>query len=357
MPVFIDLSRGATAVQRVRDVRARVPAAQVFAVADPKRPRLTTDAVLAGVADVFAQPLSGRSVTIAIARETDRPPRQASIPPDLYVRSQAMSGLMTIVRLASTMRAGVLIRGEEGSGRQFLARSIHASQNGRGGPFVALDCAAHPDALDHLLFGSPASNGLACVSPGSSLYQARSGTLYFRHIAEMPGRVQARLARVLRDGEAVLSGSGAAIGLDVRPIAAVDSGFDRSVDLCRVRDDLFRMLFVIGIDMPPLRHRREDIPAIARGFLRKICEIKQLPPKVLSRSALALVAALPWHGNAIELRAFLEGVCDTSEAGRTIALPDVLARLRLDTGSSISNGETLKEARARFEREYIATAL
>ena len=117
------------------------------------------------------------------------------------------------------------------------------------------------------------------------------------------------------------------------------------------------MLSIIGIDMPPLRRRREDIPAIARDLLRDICATKQLPSKTLSRPALSLLAALPWHGNVTEMRAPLESIVNGPETARTIALEDIVSQLHLNGGTPVPRGATLKAARAQFEREYIAAAL
>jgi DNA-binding NtrC family response regulator len=359
MPVLIDLSRGSQAVHHTHEVRSRFPLARVFAVADPKHPALTTDAVLAGATDVFPRPLSGRSAAAVAGLLPDRQPQSGAVPAAPGVRSEAMRTVMAIAGASSSMRAGLLIRGEQGCGRQFLARAIHAAQNGSGGPFVVLDCASQTDdALERLLFASPAgANGRECVGAGSLLHQAAGGTLYLRHVTELPPRLQVRLARVLRDGEAWLAGNGHRVSLDVRPIAGVEPGFDRAADEGRVRDDLVRVLSIIGIDLPPLRQRREDIPAIARDLLRDICALEQLPPRTLSRPALGLLAALPWHGNVIEMRALLENIVNGPQAARTIALDDVVSQLPLNGGSSAPRGATLKAARAQFERDYIAAAL
>ncbi|HUK36821.1 MAG TPA: helix-turn-helix domain-containing protein, partial [Vicinamibacterales bacterium] len=184
------------------------------------------------------------------------------------------------------------------------------------------------------------------------------GTLYLKHIADASTRVQARLSRLLRDREAVLVETGATIGFDVRPIAAVDTSIDAAVQDGRVRDELFRRLSVIRIEIPPLRNRREDIAALANYFLREICRTRRVPPKTLSRPALSLIAALPWRGNADELRLMLDAIVTGSSGGKGIGLDDVLAHVRLDGGSAtfVERG-TLRQARARFEREYIGHVL
>jgi two-component system nitrogen regulation response regulator NtrX len=373
MPVLLDLSRGAAALQIARELRTERSSTLMFAVVDARRPDLMTEAVLAGVADVFARPLCGRRVANAIEREQRYDSRQFGDALDaqgdeLYTHSAAMRDVMTLVARAATLRGGVLIRGEPGTGRQVAARLIHASQHGAtAGAFVMVDCAGFDSAsLDVHLFGEAARScngdqaphGLERVSVQGQLHAALNGTLYLQNVVDASTRVQARLARVLRDREALLVESSAPIAFDVRPMAGVDPGIDGAVQEGRVRDDLFRRLSVIRIDMPPLRHRREDIPALANYFLRDVCASLRVPPKTLSRPALSLISALPWRGNGSELRTFIESVVTGLPGGRGIGLEDALAHVRLDGDSVVfSNGGTLRQARARFERDYIAAVL
>jgi two-component system nitrogen regulation response regulator NtrX len=169
--------------------------------------------------------------------------------------------------------------------------------------------------------------------------------------------VQARLARLLRDREAVVVESGDTVGFDVRPIASVHSGFDHAME-GSVRDDLFRRISVIHIEMPALRNRREDIPVLANCFLREVCASERLSPKTLSRPALALLSALPWRGNATELRVLLEGIARALPDSKHLGIEDLLTHVNLDGGSVVfSSGGTLRQARARFERDYVAAAL
>jgi two-component system nitrogen regulation response regulator NtrX len=371
MPVLLDLSRGAAALQSARDIRSHRASTIIFAVVDARRPDLTIEAVLAGMADVFARPIGGRRVANAIERELHYDARRVGAPhsngDDLYAHSSAMRAVTTLIARAATMRAGVLIRGEAGTGRHLAARAIHAAQNAARGAFVAVNCAAcESEQLDAELFGSAArspnaedrSGGLERLSRRSRLHDALGGTLYLQNLAEMPTRVQARLARVLRDREVTLVETVETIGCDVRPMAGVEPGFETAVQDGRVREDLFRRLSVIGIDLPPLRNRREDIPALANYFVRQICASLGVPPKTLSRPALSLISALPWRGNAVEMRTLIESVVVSLQGGRGIGLDDVLAHVKLDGGSVVSsNGGTLKEARARFERDYISAML
>jgi two-component system nitrogen regulation response regulator NtrX len=324
------------------------------------------------MADVFARPLGGRRVANAIRRErwyeSGVPTQDGTelIGEDLYCHSNAMREVGTLISRASTMRAGVLIRGEEGTGRQLVARSIHAAQTGPHGAFVAVDCAAYEiERLDAGLFGAAgrtpsgdAARGLERVTGDSLLYKANGGTMYLKNLAEAPTRVQLRLGQVLRDREAILAETRQTIALDVRPMAAADPAIEERVREGRVRPDLFRRLSAIQIDVPPLRHRRDDIPALANSFVRAVCARRGVPPKTLSRPALSLIAALPWRGNALELHALIENVVESLGGGRGISLEDVLPHVRLDGGSAVfAHGGTLRQARSRFEREYIASVL
>lgn len=377
LPVVIDLSRGVAALQIARELREQRAGLLLFAVADARHPDLTTEAVLTGAADVFARPPAPRRVASAIARETRldsgsiRPQSVGGVADaPLYGQSASMRDVTAVMSRAAAMRAGVTIRGEDGTGRQVVARAIHAAQAGAAS-FVSVDCAAFEGAaLEMEMFGAaatrtrPASgstesgHGLEQLSVHSTLYAAIGGTLYLKNLADAPTRVQSRLGRVLRDREATLAETGATIGVDVRPMAGVDPGIDAAVAEGRVREELFRRLSVIRIEMPPLRNRREDIAALANYFLREICRARSLPMKALSRPALSLMTALPWRGNAVELRSTIEAVVAGLAAGRAIGLEDVLAHVKLDGGSAafVERG-TLRQARARFEREYIAHIL
>ena len=376
MPVLLDLSRGAAALRTARDLRLRRARTLMFAVADMKRPDLTNEAVVSGVADVFARPLGPSRVVNALEREGAqhkgrrlRPQAGArdDVCDDLYCLSPSMREVNARAAHAGRLRAGVIVRGESGTGRRVVARAIHAHQP-EPARFVAVDCAAFgPDELERELFGRvgrragrrprSATRDREHVSRASRLYDAIGGTCYLGNVTAASARVQARLARVLCGRDALLAETGEPIVMNVRPVAGVDPRFDQAVRDGHVRDDLYRRLSMIRIDMPPLRSRREDIPAIANYFLRGICASRKVAPKTLSRSALALMAALPWRGNAPELRDVLETVAGASDE-TSITLEAVLGSVRIDGGSIVfATRRTLRQAHAQFEREYIAAML
>jgi DNA-binding NtrC family response regulator len=372
MPVLLDLSRGAAALRTARDLRLRRARTLMFAVVDMRRPHLTSDAVASGCADVFSRPLGPARVINALEREGAQRKGRRLVPrgsgcDDLYSLSASMRDVSARIALASTLRGGVLVRGESGAGRRIVARAIHGHQP-NAGRFVVVDCAAFNAAdLERELFGAAAigdgsgpglpARDLAQVSQASRLHDAIGGTCYLRNVIAASPRVQERLARVLSRRDAILTETGARIVLDVRLVAGVDPQIDQAVREGRVRVDLYRRLSAIRIDVPPLRSRCDDIPALANYFLRAICATRKVPPKILSRSALSLIVALPWRGNAPELRHVLEAVANASTEA-SISLEAVLERVRIDGGSAApATSRTLRQAHAQFERDYIAGAL
>jgi DNA-binding NtrC family response regulator len=370
VPVLADFARGGAVLEPLRELRAKHPAMLLVAIVDPARPDLANEAVLAAAADVLAAPLNGRRLLRTLERERayatfDVVPVDAEVD-ELYCLSPAMRELQSRIAAAALSRAGVLVCGDPGTGRETVARALHvAARTLRPGAFVPIDCAAHdPEQLGINLFGVASrgeenlpARGLERVSRTGRLHDALCGTLYLRNLPEAPTRMQRRLARLLRDREAVLAETGDVIALDVRCIVAADSHLDAALRDGSVHDELYRRVSVARLDVPALRHRREDIPALANYFLRQACAAQKVPHKVFSRSALVLLSALPWSGNATELSTLMHTIVG-GLATRGIGVEDVLAHVRLDTGSvMVARGGTLRQARAQFEQQYIASIL
>ena len=296
-----------------------------------------------------------------------------SPPPDpddafgIVGHSSPMRDVLEQIDLAAASRKGVLVSGESGTGRGIVARAIHAGQNARPSPFVAVYCdTLDPREAEKRLFGEPATregspsvNG-RCerIHPGAILHDAIGGTLYFRNLEELPARVQSRLARLLRDHECQIGSRSQPVPYDVRPIAAVDPGFDSMVTDGRMRPDLYRRFAEVQINLPPLRERRDDIPALAEFLLSRACQKVGIPDKTLDPAASSVLAAMPWHGNARELLGLLEMLA-IKVVGDRISLNDLLEIVRLDgnTNTHWNLEATLRQARQRFEREYIAAVV
>lgn len=285
--------------------------------------------------------------------------------------SPAMREVVGQIWKAAVSPAGVMLTGEPGSGRSFVARAIHACAHAANAPFVVLDCRdVLPAEAERALFGIPApgapaaggaargSSGVEIVHPGSVLHNARGGTMVFRNIDELPVRVQARLATLFRDREFRARSHGGAQPFTARPVAVVETGFQALVDEGRVRSDLCRRFAEIRIEVPPLRERQEDVPALVQQFVSRACAARGIEDKAVDAAAQTVLAALPWHGNVRELKNLL-GRLVQAAPDATISLGALLEHVTLDApgGVHATLGVSLREARQRFEREYIAAVV
>ncbi len=372
---LLDLASERTPIAAIRAIRARHPHVPIAGLFDASNPLLAAEAIHAGAIDLLPWPFDEREAATLLSNARDLAPVGAmgadltasDVVEPLVAQSPAMRRVTELVTLAARGRAGVCISGELGTGRTLVARTIHVFGNDSGErPFVIEDCAGGtPQEVERRLFGaaSPgpqASNprGSEQVTRTSALYVARGGTLLLRNLVEAPARVQSRLARVLRDREAmVVNGKRAVIDLNVQPIATLDMDVNGAVADGRLRADLYKQIAQIRIDVPVLRRRREDIPLLAVLMLKQLCHARGVAAKGFSRSVIQVLTALPWSGNATELRALVETLVDSVDRP-VIQLEDLLEHARLDGGQDrVDAGATLRDARARFERDCISAVL
>ena len=372
---LIDLRENGNALRIARAVRAQHPQAIVIGVADPARPHAAAEAIRAGVFDVLPRPPSAGDLQALIANAREQAELAASAPAQRPIESfawgvvgtsPAMRPVMDLVQRASSGQCGIMICGERGTGREMIARAIQAHTSQPKTPFIKVDCSAPvPEDVELELFGGlvkrgsngPERRSLERIRRNSKLYEAAGGFLFLENIADLSARAQARLVRVLRDREVFTDEGRERIALGVRVILSADTSIQSALEEGRLRPDLYERLSLIRIDVPALRQRREDIPALATYFLKELCQASGAPLKTLTRPALTLLSALPWRGNAPELRSLLERLILLIPGG-LIRLEDVLAHTQLDGGPSpMKLDATLRQARARFESEYIAAVL
>jgi len=368
---IVDLASDRAPIAAVCAIRAQHPHIPLAAIFDPDHPLVAADAIHAGAAEILPWPFTTRDIATVLANACDLLPLDvpaAARPPadHLIAQSPAMRRVAELVTEAARSRVSVAITGEPGTGRTLAARTIHGLADDRGTrPLVIEDCTGDtPQDLERRLFGvmsAPARSVPAAaeqIGDTGAIARAIGGTLLLRNLADAPARLQIRLARLLRDGEAVLlNGTRTSVELDVQVIAMFDPGVDAAISEGGLRGDLIRALAQIRIDMPPLRRRREDIPLLALHTLHALCRERNVPAKSLSRAAVQVVTALPWPGNASELRRLLEALVD-SVPGPVIQLEDVLEQATLDGLAAPADvGATLRDARARFERDCISAVL
>lgn len=271
--------------------------------------------------------------------------------------SSAIARVQELVRRNAALNTGVLVVGERGTDAASVARELHARGKSAAAPWITMECGDGDAArLDRALFGAcraGMSTDLEAVSSDSRIAAAHGGTLFLQDVAELPSALQARLARIARDGEVRLDGD--VTPTAVRFMASTLPSIDSDVRDHRFRADLYRRLAVSRIDLPPLRERLDDVPLLAAGMLEDLSNGG--PMRSFTQAALALLAALNWPGNVAELRAVVERV-----AGETrdvvIQIEQVLPVVQLDRASTaFLPAGSLREARLRFEREYIAAVL
>ncbi len=232
-------------------------------------------------------------------------------------------------------------------------------------PFFIVDCGT-PDvrALEAYLFGTisrlnaDSDDALDVLGGSSRLVLACGGTITLRNVSELPWRLQVRLARLLREREALLADTARSrIDLDIRIIVLLEPGFEGLVTEGRLAPELLKRMSGMRVDAPPLRSRREDVPGLVARMIEALAMAMHMTPKRVSVAAVQLLAALPWRGNLPELRGLLQ-LLMVKVPGPVIRLADVLGHVRLDGAATpqVRSG-TLKEARERFEREYVALVL
>jgi two-component system, NtrC family, response regulator HydG len=292
------------------------------------------------------------------ADATARFARKSDLPVELTGRSGAITRVQELVHRGARLDGAALITGEPGSGVEEIARELHRRGRAAGGPFVAVDCeAGDPSTVDRLLFGArpDTASDLASIAPDSSIAAARGGMLFLQNVTELRASAQAQLARIARDEEVRIEGVPVATAL--RLVAAAAPGIDGDVSAQRFRRDLFRRLSVIRIDLPPLRDRADDVPALALRLLEDQCAAIGRPAAAFSKAALALVGALTWPGNLAELRAVIARV-SAGLRGDVVQIEHLLPALPLNRAPApFVPAGSLREARLRFERDYIASVL
>ncbi|HTT70643.1 MAG TPA: sigma-54 dependent transcriptional regulator [Anaeromyxobacteraceae bacterium] len=263
-------------------------------------------------------------------------------------------------REAAQLTATVLVTGASGTGKELVARAIHFEGPRAGGPFVAVNCAAIPEQLfESTLFGHRRGAFTGAVDSQVGLVEHSSGgTLFLDEVAEIPTSHQAKLLRVLQEGELTPVGGARPVQVDLRVIAATNRDLAALVKRGTFREDLYYRLDVLRIALPSLADRAEDVPALAEHLLLEIGRDQGLAVLGLTEEALSALARHPWPGNVRELRNALERAL-LSARGRRIDVGDLPAPLRAASSGEVFPPSAAPALRslAEVEREHIETVL
>ena len=271
--------------------------------------------------------------------------------------STAIQDLLREIELAGRSDARVLIQGENGSGKELVARALHMSGARRERPFVAVNCSAIPEELiESELFGHErgAFTGATQARRGR-FEEAHGGTLFLDEIGDLSPRAQTKLLRVLEEGEFFRVGGNRTIKVDVRVIAATNRNLSERVQSGQFREDLYFRLAVIPITVPPLRDRAEDIPLLTERFTAQIAGETSGKSKKFTSGALDLFRRYPFPGNVRELRNLVERLIIMTP-GSTVGPEQVLAVLPRADGPATKQTR-LSDAVREFEKKEIEAAL
>lgn len=277
---------------------------------------------------------------------------------------EAMKNVMAQLDRVAVTDTRVCILGETGTGKELIARTIHEKSPRASGPFVALNCAAIPaELIESELFGHEKGSFTGAANRHIGKFeQAERGTLFLDEIGDMPLPMQAKLLRVLEEGEVERIGASKSVRVDVRVVVATHRNLQALVHDGKFRQDLFHRVYVFPLLLPPLRERRDDIPALIEHFLDQVCVQNSWKPAKVTSEAVSALQNYSWPGNVRELRNMIERLLllaprDSNEIGlETVESVLIPASESRSTGTAAASG-TLAARVENFERETILAEL
>ena len=281
---------------------------------------------------------------------------------EIIGNSPAILEMKEQTRIVAPTNSWVLITGENGTGKELVARNVHRQSMRKDKPFVEVNCAAIPEELiESELFGHEKGSFTGAASKKLGKFDlANGGTLFLDEIADMSLKTQAKILRILQEQQFERGGGSGTIHVDVRLLAATNKDLEEQISLGTFREDLYYRINVIPLAVPSLRERKDDIPELAKFFLKEFAAETGVPVKDVTKDAMNVLKAHHWPGNVRELRNVIERlvIMTPSSAIEIQHLPPYLLQ-KPKSSQLIDLFETtnLKEARNEFEREYLKRRL
>ena len=278
--------------------------------------------------------------------------------PKFIGHSDCVDNLRSVLGSIARRDCTVLIQGESGAGKELVARAIHAQSRRANRPFVPVDCTAFSESLfESQLFGHVRGAFTGAEHATLGFFRAADGgTLFLDEIGELPLAVQAKLLRAIQERTVVPLGGTEPVAADVRVIAATHRNLAEMVADGRFREDLYFRINVVGLSVPPLRDRRDDVFRLAQHFLQQFAELYEEPTKKFSADALAVLRAYDWPGNVRELQNAIEHACVFCP-DRTIPASNLPDTVRANPGMSQTATDPDVMSLEQSERLLIARAL
>jgi DNA-binding NtrC family response regulator len=332
---------------------------------------LAMEAVRRGAVDFIEKPIGSDRLVLSIGQclklraleqENQELRRRFGTGPSMLGESSAIVALRSQVELAARSNAPVLVLGERGTGKELVAAAVHEGSARADGPFEKLNCAAVPESLiESELFGhEPGAFTGATKRRQGKFERANRGTLFLDEVGDMPTPMQAKLLRVLQEGEVERVGGTSTVKVDVRIVAATNKSLEEEIEKGAFRADLFDRLNVVPLRIPPLRERPGDVALLASHFLELACEVHDRPGKRISEGAMRLLASYPYPGNVRELRNLVERLViltPDEEIGEHEARALLPASVSDASATHFRPETPLRELLDAAERDFIERAL
>ena len=332
--VLLDIKMpGMDGLEVLQEIKRRDPRMAVVIISGHGTISTAVEATKLGAFDFLEKPLDRDRLLVTIrnglaqkklADENIDLKKRVSGGNRILGRSQAIQQILGTIRKVGPTQARILITGENGTGKELVARAIHENSPRVDGPFVEVNCAAIPNELiESELFGHEKGAFTGAIERRIGKFElADGGTIFLAEIGDMSLSAQAKVLRVLEENRLQRIGGSATIEIDVRVVAATNKNLMEEAQGNRFRDDLYYRLNVVPIHLPPLRDRIEDIPLLVDHFLREACVLNNMPNKEMAPDALNVFQRYHWPGNIRELRNAVERVVILS-SGDTILEADI----------------------------------
>jgi len=356
---------GKNGIDLLADLKTAGVATPVVMISGQANVEMAVKATRLGAVDFLEKPLSTDKLLLTLENvvkvsrleQENRDLRQRVGKHQLVWRSNVMHSVMAKVDRVAASETRVCILGETGTGKELVARTVHDKSARRTCPFVTLNCAAVPaELIESELFGHEKGSFTGAASRHLGKFeQAHGGTLFLDEIGDMPVLMQAKLLRVLENGEVERIGGDRSVHVDVRVVVATHRNLDELVKAGGFRQDLYHRVYVFPIVLPPLRERREDIAMLVDHFAESIARQNDWPTRTITPDAYAQLQHYSWPGNVRELRNVVERLlllADDAVDAATVRLA-----LPSEVGTPVGGGGSLSERVDAYEREMIIEEL
>jgi len=371
--VFLDVKMaGMDGLETLKRLRERDPAAVVVMISGHATIQNAVEATQLGAYDILEKPLDTDRILVTLRNATGRidlaeenARLKATIESryEIVGKSFAIRALIESIGKVADTAARVLITGENGTGKELVARALHRQSPRARKPFVEVNCAAIPgELIESELFGHMKGSFTGAIQDRAGKFeQADGGTLFLDEVGDMSLAAQAKVLRVLQDGDVTRIGGAKPRKVDVRVIAATNKKLETEIGEGRFREDLYYRLNVVPIQVPPLRERREDIPLLVEHFLAQFARNDGAAPRSMDAAAVERLTAFEWPGNVRELRNTIERLLILAPGPRvTAADVERLTGARASaTGGlgGLEDSSSFEEFKLAAERAFLAVKL